>query len=340
MLFTDLNNSETSIEISNVEITKDAQNSDLPISTANDAKSETEVQPVRRRQWGSRSITSTPSLSSESLEKLIPPASSCWLRNKSMVVDNENNNDIPHTSSSSLSSSPSVTLPENNNTSSHVVVDHHVDDVTEKKHHDVDVGDHVNQQQEEVEAEEDNSLDHMMKNQRSTDYSNNHDLNEEEDHFTSHDHDNNNNDRHDNLHREREVELEVVDAVVENMDTYDENINNNHSNNTIEDLSNAYDSRTVHLTSSDISPKLDVIIKRGSMTNTISTTITSTMMTTITATVGGGAATTTTPTLTQSTDQTSAEQRLQSNSSQSSVITKKSPPPPPPAPQPKRKGPK
>ncbi|VDQ00308.1 unnamed protein product [Trichobilharzia regenti] len=42
---------------------------DQPISTAvKDSKPEIEIQPQRRRQWGSRSIPSTPSLSSESLE--------------------------------------------------------------------------------------------------------------------------------------------------------------------------------------------------------------------------------------------------------------------------------
>lgn len=57
-----------SAEVSNVEVTDGTQVSDPPISIATDTKTEVEAQPVRRRQWGSRSIASTPSLSSESLE--------------------------------------------------------------------------------------------------------------------------------------------------------------------------------------------------------------------------------------------------------------------------------
>ncbi|KAH8857577.1 Apoptotic chromatin condensation inducer in the nucleus [Schistosoma japonicum] len=81
-------NLEVSTEASNIKITESKQVLDQPISITNDTKLETEVQPIRRRQWGARSIPGTPSLSSESLEKLIPP-SSCWVRSKSVVVENE-----------------------------------------------------------------------------------------------------------------------------------------------------------------------------------------------------------------------------------------------------------
>ncbi|CAH8602201.1 unnamed protein product [Heterobilharzia americana] len=83
-----LNDIEKPTGIANANTTENIETSDQ-LAPTEDNKSETEVQPQRRRQWGSRSISSTPSLSSESLEKLIPP-SACWVRSKSLVVDTEN----------------------------------------------------------------------------------------------------------------------------------------------------------------------------------------------------------------------------------------------------------
>ncbi|CAH8861328.1 unnamed protein product [Trichobilharzia szidati] len=92
---------------------------DQPVSTAvvKDSKSETEIQPQRRRQWGSRSIASTPSLSSESLEKLIPP-SACggvgWVRSKSLIVNsNENETDVSN-DSTALQDTPKPSLDIHN----------------------------------------------------------------------------------------------------------------------------------------------------------------------------------------------------------------------------------
>ncbi|CAH8618413.1 unnamed protein product [Schistosoma haematobium] len=292
----DPNNSGVSAEVSNFEVTDGTQVSDPPISITTDTKTEVEAQPVRRRQWGSRSIASTPSLSSESLEKLIP--TSCWIRSKSTVIDNEND-EVSHTSPVAIQDTVS-----------------HIDDSNEKcEPFNDDVDDNA--------KEKNNEFDHRIKNKLFTDHKNNHNINEE----NSSDNrikDNSNN----NNNLERELELEV-DAVVENMDTYDDN------NNPIEEISVAYDSRTVHLSSSDISPKLDVIIKRGCVVNTASTTTTINITTPPPITI---AAMTTGinvnyPTITQSTNQmTKIGEGLQSNSCHLTQ-TKKSPPP-------KRKGPK
>ncbi|CAH8600852.1 unnamed protein product [Schistosoma margrebowiei] len=298
----DPNNSGVSAEVSNFEVTDGTQVSDPPISIATDTKTEAEAQPVRRRQWGSRSIASTPSLSSESLEKLIP--TSCWIRSKSTVIDNEND-EVSRTSPVSIQDTVS-----------------HIDESNEKCEpfsDDID----------ENAKEENNEFDHRIKNKLFTDHKNNHNINEE-DSSDNRIKDNSNNNNSDRLHLERELELEV-DAVVENMDTYDDN------NNPIEEISVAYDSRTVHLSSSDISPKLDVIIKRGCVVNTASTT-TTTLNITPTPPITIAAMTTginvNYPTITQSTNQmtTKIGEGLQSNSCHLTQ-TKKSPPP-------KRKGPK
>ncbi|CAH8617033.1 unnamed protein product [Schistosoma rodhaini] len=299
----DPSNSEMPAEVSNFEVIEDTQVSDPPISITTDTKTKMETQPIRRRQWGSRTTASTPSLSSESLEKLIP--SSCWIRSKNTVIDN-GNDEVSRTSP--------VSFPD---TASHI------DDLNEKCQPFNDDDDNT--------KEETNEFDHKIKNKLFNDHKNNHNINEEDSSNNSNNDNNNNSDR---LHLEREPELEV-DAVVENMDTYDDN------NNSIEEVSIAYDSRTVHLTSSDISPKLDVIIKRGCVVNTTSTTTTTTNMTPST-TITIAAITTSinvnNSTITQSTNQmTTKIGGLQSNSSYltqaSSNLTKKSPPP-------KRKGPK
>ncbi|CAH8598753.1 unnamed protein product [Schistosoma bovis] len=299
----DPNNSGVSAEVSNVEVTDGTQVSDPPISIATDTKTEVEAQPVRRRQWGSRSIASTPSLSSESLEKLIP--TSCWIRSKSTVIDNEND-EVSHKSPVAIQDTVS-----------------HIDDSNEKcEPFNDDVDDNA--------KEENNEFDHRIKNKLFTDHKNNHNINEEDSSDNRIKDNSNNNNNSDRLHLERELELEV-DAVVENMDTYDDN------NNPIEEISVAYDSRTVHLSSSDISPKLDVIIKRGCVVNTASTTTTTINITppppiTIAAMTTG--INVNYPTITQSTNQmtTKIGEGLQSNSCHLTQ-TKKSPPP-------KRKGPK
>ncbi|CAH8600503.1 unnamed protein product [Schistosoma curassoni] len=299
----DPNDSGVSAEVSNFEVTDGTQVSDPPILIATDTKTEVEAQPVRRRQWGSRSIASTPSLSSESLEKLIP--TSCWIRSKSTVIDNEND-EVSHTSSVAIQDTVS-----------------HIDDSNEKcEPFNDDVDDNA--------KEENNDFDHRIKNKLFTDHKNNHNINEEDSSDNRIKDDSNNNNNSDRLHLERELELEV-DAVVENMDTYDDN------NNPIEEISVAYDSRTVHLSSSDISPKLDVIIKRGCVVNTASTTTTTINITppppiTIAAMTTG--INVNYPTITQSTNQmtTKIGEGLQSNSCHLTQ-TKKSPPP-------KRKGPK
>nr|CAX82476.1 DNA-binding SAP,domain-containing protein [Schistosoma japonicum] len=257
-------NLEVSTEASNIKITESKQVLDQPISITNDTKLETEVQPIRRRQWGARSIPGTPSLSSESLEKLIPP-SSCWVRSKSVVVENESDLIQP--------TSPGIYLQETVN---------HQDEVEglndKRKLSDGDVKD-------------ENQLDLNVESKLLDDKSNNHRIIED-----------------------REVELEV-DAVVDSMDADD---------NTIEEISMTYDSRTVHL--SDVSPKLDVIIKRGNTAPPSTPTMTtSTTTTTTSASVNNP--------LTQSTDPATTTTGVQLNSPQSSTVTKKSPPP-------KRKGPK
>ncbi|KAK4468073.1 hypothetical protein MN116_008246 [Schistosoma mekongi] len=258
-------NLEVSAEASNIKITESKQVLDQPVSVTNDTKSEAEVQPVRRRQWGARSISGTPSLSSESLEKLIPP-SSCWARSKSVVVENESDLIQP--------ASPASSVQETVN------YQDHVEGLNDKRKlfSDSDIKD-------------DNQLDHNVESKLLDDKSSNNRIIEE-----------------------REVELEV-DAVVDSMDADD---------NTIEEISMAYDSRTVHL--SDVSPKLDVIIKRGSTAPPSTPTIaTSTAATTTSASVNNP--------LTQSTDPATTTTGVKLNSPQSSTVTKKSPPP-------KRKGPK
>ncbi|CAI2731757.1 unnamed protein product [Schistosoma spindalis] len=302
----DPNNSEVSAEVSNFEVTDVTQVPEPPISIATDTKIEVESQPIRRRQWGSRSIASTPSLSSESLEKLIP--SSCWIRSKNAVIDNEND-EVSRTSPVSIQDTAS-----------------HIDDLNEK-------GEPFNDDVDDNAKEENNEFDHRIKNKLFTDHKGNLNINEEDssnNRIKDNNNNNNNNINNDRLHLERELELEV-DAVVENMDTYDDN------NNSIEEMSVAYDSRTVHLSSSDISPKLDVIIKRGCVVNTASTTTTPiniTPTTTMTVASVTTSINVNNPTITQSTNQmiTKIGEGLQSNSSHLTQ-TKKSPPP-------KRKGPK
>nr|CAH8862574.1 unnamed protein product [Trichobilharzia regenti] len=220
---------------------------DQPISTAvKDSKPEIEIQPQRRRQWGSRSIPSTPSLSSESLEKLIPP-SACpggvgWVRSKSLIVTNNENETDVSSDSTALQDmlKPSLDIHNENSTTTTTTIDINIEEAgNDKLYHTID-DDKVNIcDDNDQDKDKDNlsSINHNEMNKMptattppppTTTTSTSTDINK-----TS-------------VQLEREVELEV-DAVVESMDT-DDALN---------------DSRTVHL-STDISPKLDVIIKRTS----------------------------------------------------------------------------